>query len=330
MLNFHFDSRLRSTLEDGAGLTFLKTDRWKSRKAKTKFFLKSFIRGWSGKVGVALLCFLILLVLSAPVLPIEDPEFIKEISLRNNPPSFEHLFGTDEWGRDMLSRTIWGAQASLLECLGALLIAMFVGAIIGFVSGYYRDQPIGYLLDRITDVFLSTPIILVALFFPIETGSLKWILAVGLSTWAIVAKIVRSQVLVTMEKPYIESARAVGASDMRIFLTCILPDIANIIAANIVYVVSIVMAIQTSLDFFGFKRFLWSRGPELPPVLIAPVISWGSLLSYNITSFLALETWWTVIPPLVCLMLLGLSLILIGNKLHEVLNPEAGTRLSVF
>ncbi|NWG10466.1 ABC transporter permease [Candidatus Bathyarchaeota archaeon] len=242
--------------------------------------------------------------------------------LRNQPPSLEHLFGTDEYGRDVLSRTIWASRVSLLESLGALFVAILAGTAIGMISGYYRDQPVGYMLDRVTDVFLSVPVIFVIVFFPIETGSLKWILAVGLSTWAIMAKIVRSQVLVTREKTYIESAKALGASDSRIFLSYILPDVMGVIAANMVYIAGLVILIQTTLDFFGFKRFLWSKDPGLPPVTVAPTLSWGSILAYNMPTFLSLDTWWVVLPPLSCIVLLGLSLILVGNKVTELLNPH--------
>jgi peptide/nickel transport system permease protein len=324
--NYQLDPRLGRSMTDGAGFSDLfKSVRWKSRKIKLKAFLTSFMRGFSGKLGLVIILFLIALAVLAPFLPLRDPKLI-DYTQKNQSPSLEHLFGTDEFGRDVLSRTIWAAQVSLVESLGALIIAIVVGTLVGMVSGYYRDQPLGYFLDRVTDVFLSVPLIVVVLFFPIETESLKWVLAVGLSAWAIVAKVVRSQVLVTREKPYFESAKAVGVGKIRIFLFYILPDAMGVIAANMVYVAGIIIAIQTSLDFFGFKRFLWSRDPEVRPVMIAPTLNWGSMLSYNLSSFLSLHTWWTVVPPLVCITLLGLSLILIGNKTTEVLNPQIGSQ----
>jgi peptide/nickel transport system permease protein len=322
ILHFHLDPRLAKSMTDGAGLgSFSEGLRWRSRKAKIKTFVKSFSQGLLGKLGLALMLLLISLAVLAPFFPLKDPE-LAHPRMTNQPPSCEYLFGTDEYGRDVLSRTIWAARASLLEILGALIISIFVGTLVGMISGYYRDQPIAYLLDRVTDVFLSVPLIIVALFFPIEAGSLKWILSVGLSTWAIVAKTVRSQVLVTREKPCIEGAKAIGAGKTRIFLNYVLPDTIGVITANMLYIAGIVILIQTSLDFFGFKRFLWSTDPGRPPVWVAPTLSWGSMLSYGFSTVLNLKTWWVVIPPLTCLGLLGLSLFLIGEKVTEVLNPQ--------
>ena len=165
-------------------------------------------------------------------------------------------------------------------------------------------------------------------FFPFEIGDpysnvayLKWILAVGLSTWGISSKLVRSQVLLIKEKPYIETARASGAGDGRVLLHYILPEAFSIIASSVIYTVAIVLSVQSSLDVFGFRRFIWSRSPDLPPVTTAPFVSWGTMLSYG-TMYARLEAWWTVLPPAFCIVLLGLSLTLIGNKVADALNPK--------
>jgi len=322
VLSYQLDPRLRKSMTDGAGFAlFPESLRWKSRKLKLKTFLASFMRGLSGKIGLAIILILACLGALAPFLPLSNPELI-DLTLKNQPPSLEHPFGTDELGRDVLARTIWATRVSLVETLGALIIAILAGTLVGMLSGYYRDQPIAYLLDRLTDVFLAVPLIVVALFFPIEAGSLKWIISIGLSTWAIVAKIVRSQVLVTREKAYIESAKAVGAGKARIFLNYVLPDTIGVVAANMLYIAGIIVLIQTTLDFLGFKRFLFSKDPELRPVTISPVLSWGSMLSYNLPTFLSLKTWWVVVPPVTCIILLGLSLVLIGNKITYVMNPQ--------
>jgi len=96
-----------------------------------------------------------------------------------------------------------------------------------------------------------------------------------LSTWAIVAKVVRAQTLVTLEKAYIEAAKAIGASKTRILIYHVLPDMIGVVVANFIYVAGLVIMIQTSLDFFGFKRFLFSTDPNLIPVKVAPVLTWG-------------------------------------------------------
>ncbi len=321
--NYGLDPRLSRSMTDGAGLSrsSIYSQRISSKARRIKRLAKRFIKGFSGKAGSAILLFFVFLIVLAPILPMADPE-LQQPTARNQPPSAEHFFGTDELGRDVLSRSIWAAKHSLLESLGALLIAVLIGAFVGMVSGYMRDRPIAYLLDRLTDVFLSVPLILVAFFFPMEPSSLKWVLAVGLSTWAIVAKVVRAQTLVTREKAYIEAAKALGASKTRILIYHVFPDTIGVIAANIIYVTGLVIMIQTSLDFFGFKRYLFSTDPNVIPVKVAPVLTWGSMLSYSASGIINLGIWWTAIPPITCIALFGISLVLIGNKIADIFSPQ--------
>jgi len=96
----------------------------------------------------------------------------------------------------------------------------------------------------------------------------------------------------------------------------------GVVAANFIYVAGLVIMIQTSLDFFGFKRFLFSTDPNLIPVKVAPVLTWGSMLSHSSSSIINLKTWWTAIPSIACIALFGISLVLVGNRIADVFSPQ--------
>jgi peptide/nickel transport system permease protein len=329
-----------------------------SRKKRLAFFFRNFKKGKIGLIGLAILSFFVAIALLAPFLPIADPD--KQFVPVNNPKppdvSLEkilsyyfftgnirirlvqsapllpsHWLGIDDKGRDVFSRVIWGAWASLFEGITTTLIAMSFGCLVGLLAGYYQGRWFAYILDRITEVFLSMPILVFIIFFPLEIGEtyydiravLRWILAIGLATWAITAKLVKSQVILSKEKPYIEAARAMGANDRHIIWHYILPDAIPVMASSVLYIATIVLAMQSTLDFFGYRRFVYmGHDPGLPALTDAPYVSWGTLLSYGTLYQSLTLNWWMIVPPAFCIALLGLSMVLICNKVADALNPE--------
>jgi len=317
---------------DGAG--FERLDRKeRGRKLFQPFhkkvlkFLKEFMRGYSGKIGLGIILFFAISALIVPYLPLPNPSYLGPgRPSPNQPPSLNYLLGTDEFGRDMLAMILWGARASLIVGLGAVALALTIGCLVGLFSGYYSDRWIGYLLDRITDLFLSVPIIVIAVYFPNihpygDPTPFKWILAVGLTTWTIAAKLVRAQVISAKEKPFIEASRAAGAGTAHILFRCLLPDCVPAVASSMPLLAVTALSMQSCLDYIGFQRSLWSR---IGPVLLAPYTSWGTILSYGAQAF-SLKLWWLIFPPAICISLLGLALIAIGNKMMEVANPRLST-----
>ncbi len=270
-----------------------------------------------GILGISILSFFIIIAVIAPYLPLANPEKMTT-PFKANPPSSGHWLGTDEFGRDILSRLIWSTRVSLFECLGALTISLSIGCLVGILSGYFYGQWYAYILDRLTDMFLAIPLITFIMFFPLPPGSYKWVIVTGLATWGITAKLVRSQVLTIRDKLYVQAAKSAGASTGHILLYHVLPEALPVLSSSIIYTAITVITIQSSLDFFEFRRFVWD---PFNVVRIAPVLSWGTLLSYG-TIYGGLKYWWTIIPPAICMTLLGYSLILISNTLMEAFNPQ--------
>jgi len=313
------DPRIRV---DGAGLKrFKRKARGQSFCKKILNFLKEFMRGYSGKFGLGVILFFAIAGLIAPYLPLANPFNPLESGASLQPPSPNHLLGTDQYGRDLLAMILWGARASLAEGLGAVALALAIGYFVGVISGYYSNRWIGYLLDRITDLFLAVPIIVIVVYFPMDAGPLKWILAVGLTMWPLTAKLVRAAVISNKDKPFIEASRAVGAGDAHILVHCLLPDCIPAAASSMILLAVSALSVQSCLDYLGFQRNLWSR---IDPVLLAPYMSWGTILSYTTEAFSHMR-WWLIFPPAICIALLIFALIAIGHKTMEVTNPRLAT-----
>jgi len=324
------DPRIRT---DGAGLPIRGDETGRLRMSlplRKRFleFLRGFMKGYSGKFGLGVILFFALAGLLVPYLPIPDPSKIG-VTMPDpfQPPNLNHLLGTDEYGRDMLAMILWGARSSVIEGLGAVALALVIGYFVGLFAGYLNDHWIGYLLDRATDLFLSIPIIVVAVYFPnilsTETSALKWLFAVGLTTWPFTAKLVRAAVISAKDKPFVEASRAAGAGRIHIMFRVLLPDCLPAAASSLPLLAVTALSIQSSLDYLGFQRNLWSR---VDPVLLAPYSSWGTILSYGAQSFFA-KKWWVMFPPAICIALFGLALIAIGNKTMEVVNPRLSRTL---
>jgi len=328
-----------------------------SRKRRLGLFWRNFKKGKSGLIGLAILSFFIIAALLSPILPIADPEKVFPPTYAPQPPSPyfntlltnyffsgdikicflsrvpqlpSHWLGTDEYGRDVLSRIVWGTRVSLFEGIAATSLAMLIGCFIGLIAGYYQGRWFAYLLDRITEVFLSMPILIFIIFFPLQIGDIyydiravfRWVLAVGVSTWAITAKLVRSQVILAKEKPSIEAAKAIGANDRHILWHYVLPEAIPVMVSSVVYIATIVLAMQSTLDYFGFRRNWWSHSLDAPALKSAPYVSWGTILSYGTINASLVMPWWTLLPAAFCIALLGLSMVLISNKVADALNPE--------
>jgi peptide/nickel transport system permease protein len=287
-------------------------------------FLKKFMRGYSGKFGLGVILFFAIAGLIVPYLPLPNPSYMS-VPNALQPPSLNNLLGTDYLGRDMLAMILWGARASLIEGLGGVVLALTIGYFVGLFSGYYNNRWIGYLLDRITDLFLSAPIIVIIVYFPnvvpYYLAFVKWVLAVGLTLWPLTAKLVRSAVISAKDRAFIEASRAVGAGDTHILLRCLLPDCVTAAASSMPLLAVTALSIQSCLDYLGFERRLWSH---IDPVLMAPYTSWGTIMSYNVEAFSRMR-WWIMLPPGICITLLVLALIAIGNKTMEVTNPRLAT-----
>jgi len=223
------------------------------------------------------------------------------------PPSLEHPFGTDDLGRDVFSRSIYGARTSLIIGLSAALIAITIGLIVGIISGYIGGV-VDDLLMRITETFQVIPRLVLATVAAAFFGPsiLNVILIIGGLSWTRTARVVRSIVLSLRELPYIEAARALGASSGRIMSRHILPATLPIATTMVGYETAVAILIEASLGFLGLSD------PELE--------SWGKIIHDGQRYFM--WGWWIAIIPGVMLSILIVSINVLTDNISYLLNPK--------
>lgn len=270
-------------------------------------------------VGLVTLVFIVLATMLGPyiwTLPTNDIDFSRSL-LR---PSFEHPFGTDDLGRDLLARALSGGRISIAVGLSAVLIAITLGTTIGALAGYFGrlDSP----LMRLTDLFLSLPILpllLVIIFLFRDTlraalgpevGIFLMIVAViGILNWMAVARLVRAQFLSLKQKEFVEAARAVGDPDMRIIFKHILPNVLSPVLVAATIGVGGAILTESTLSFLGL-----GFPPDLP--------TWGRLL-YDGKDYIDFAPHWALFPGM-CIFLTVLSINFIGDGLRDALDPRRG------
>ena len=258
-------------------------------------------------IGTTLIVVLITLALLAPVLPIADPEQ-QNTAVETKGPSWTHWFGTDNLGRDVFSRIIWGARISLLVGTVTVLLSLLIGMTLGLTAGYFGGK-IDYLISGTIDLFWTFPAFLLALAFAAALGPslTNVMLAISVSYWAGFARLVRGQSLTVRERLFVEASRALGANNRRIMFTHVLP---NCLAPLIVWAsigVADAITIESSLSFLGV-------GTQ------PPAASWGYML-YRGRTFIEEAPWIATFPGLAILVaILGFNLL--GDGLRDVLDPR--------
>jgi len=266
-----------------------------------------------GMIGLfMLLVFVVLALFAEFIAPYGEWELLTGKAFE--PPSLRHLFGTDELGRDIFSLVIYGTRVSLIIGITAALLSTIIGGLVGLVAGYFGGA-VDDILMRITDAFLVIPaivlmIILAAILGPSFTNM---ILVIAVVTWPPIARVIRSQVLVVKELPYVEAARAVGCSDFYIMFKHILPNVTPLLFANMILQVSNAVLSEAALSFLGLGD------PHHT--------SWGMILHYaHGSGAIAAGYWWYVLPPGICILLLVLAFVFVGYALDEIVNPRLRKR----
>ena len=257
-------------------------------------------------LGFIIILFMILVALLAPVLPIADPkEMSDDLFL---PPSSEHWFGTDENGRDVFSRVLWGARVSLMVATFAVLMSMVIGITLGLTAGYFGGK-VDYLITGAIDLFWTFPPFLLALAFAAALGAglFNVVLAISISYWAGFARLMRGQALSMRERQFVEASRALGAKNWRIMFTHVLP---NCLAPLIVWAsigVADAITIESSLSFLGV-----GTKPPTP--------SWGWMLQSGLLHLGS--AWWISTFPGVAMVFTILGFNLLGDGLRDVMDPR--------
>ena len=260
-----------------------------------------------GVLGLAIIVLFVLVAVLAPLIAPYDPAQQSWTSIRK-PSSLAHWFGTDESGRDLLSRVIFGGRASLLAGVVSVTIALGLGVPIGLLAGY-GGRWIDAVLSRIADAMLAVPFLILAIALAAFLGpSLQnAMIAIGLTTAPIFVRLTRGQVMAVMVEDYVEAARAVGNPPVRIAFRHILPNILPALIVQSTLSIATAIIAEASLSFLGLG--------QQPP---AP--SWGSMLNAA-QRFLTLSPWLAVWPGL-AIFLVVLSFNLLGDALRDALDPR--------
>ena len=270
------------------------------------------IRRWPVIPGV-ILTTLALCAIFAPILAPHDPLF-SVLRDRNTVPmwyddgSSEYIIGADPLGRDLLSRIVYGARVSLTLALGALVIGLTAGTVVGIVAGYGGGL-IDEILMRLVDVSLAVPFILVALVVVIALGqSYTTMFAIlAFSTWGAFARQVRGEVLQLKEMDYVALAKVAGASPVRISIKHLMPGLANTLIVVATFRAGLIIMTESVLSFLG---------AGVPP----PTPSWGVMVSAG-RDYLA-TAWWVAFFPGMAILLTVLALNFLGDWLRDRLDPR--------
>lgn len=278
-----------------------------SSKGQLKEICKRFMRNRAAVVGLVIIVFLIILAIFPG--QISSPDYITQrLRERYLKPSAEHWLGTDDIGRDIFTRIVWGARTSLTIGLSAVVIACVIGTTIGCIAGFYGGW-IDNVLMRLVDILLAVPNLLLGISIVAALGNsiFNLILAIGLGSMPAFARVTRSSVITVRGQQYIEAARSTGASNLRIIWKYVLPNsLAPIIVQVSMGIANAILTIS-GLSFIGLG-------------VPAPTPEWGSMLSSG--RLYIRDHWHLVTFPGVAIMITVFAFNLFGDGLRDALDPR--------
>jgi peptide/nickel transport system permease protein len=259
--------------------------------------------------GMVLVAVFIIFALFAPWIAPQNPSNI-DLPSRLQPPSRTHWFGTDELGRDIFSRVIYGARISMLVGGSVVAGSLLLGLVLGSITGYYGGMADKFFNVIVMNAFLSFPGILLAIAFVafLGPGIFNLILALCIGGWVGYARLVRAQVLAVKEKEFVEAARALGASDWRIVTRHILPNIIQPVIVQAAIGMAGAVLAEATMSFLGLG---------VPP----PTASWGSMLNDGRAHLF--DAPHLVLFPALAVMLAVLSFNFIGDALRDYMDPRS-------
>ena len=269
-----------------------------------------FGRNRSGVIGLIILLAVIVLAILAPVIaPASLLDVTKVTAGQNQPPSWEYPLGTDPAGRSVLVMLLWGSRVSLLVGFSATAVSMIIGTIVGMAAGHFTGITQAVLM-RIIDFFLVLPALVLAIVLStvLARGVLTIVIAIGVTSWASTARLVRSQTLTIESRPYIERAWALGSGHGHVLGRHILPAVMPLVLANTTLAVGSAIISESTLSFLGLGD--------------PTQMSWGTMLKSALdTGAATAGYWWFVLPPGVAIVLVVLCFTLVGRATEAVVNP---------
>jgi len=280
-------------------------------------FLHALVRSRSGLIGMVLIVLFVSAAVFAPMLDLPNP-LRGDLKARLAPPAWTGLFapgvhplGTDQLGRDILSRIIYGSQITLTVAAYAVVLGGIVGVLLGIVAGYFRG-PVDRILMRLVDIQLAIPLMLLALLVVAALGPslTNLVVVLAVTSWIRYARIIRGQVLALREREFVQSARAIGASTTRIMLRHILPNVMTPALVVATLELARIIIMDAALSFLGLG-------------VQPPAASWGRMLAEG--RVYISTAWWIVTFPGLAILLTVLSVNLVGDWLRDYFDPRLRT-----
>lgn len=277
------------------------------RKEQNAILIRQVLGNRSLVIGFVIVLFLALVALVGPFLVPYEPNTMDVVN-RLQGPSSEHWFGTDNLGRDVLTRIVYGAQISMSVGFSVALISSFFGLVVGIYASYYRW--LDHVLMRIADGIMAFPGLLLALALMAALGAQasNVVIAVSIVATPYIARVVRSEALALKEQTFVEATRALGASNTRIIWLHIAPNTLSSLIVQATFVFAEAIIIEAALSFLG---------AGVPP----PGPSWGNILSDGKNYIF--QSWWMTFFPGITIILAIVGLNLFGDGLRDLLDPHS-------
>jgi peptide/nickel transport system permease protein len=279
-------------------------------RSNSKRALGRFRRNRLAAAGATVIVLLILVAFLAPLLAPQSPTQPDMRAVRAA-PSASHWLGTDEVGRDVWSRLIYGARTSLSVGFGAVAIAVVIGTLLGGFAGFYGAW-VDQVIMRVTDTVMSVPPLLMIIVFVSLVGpSLQTVIVViALMTWPATARLVRGQFLTLREREFVLAARVLGAGDWRIIGRHVLPNLLGPLSVVATFGVASAILVEAGLSFLGLG-------------IKPPLSSWGVMINSAQSSNVLINLLWLWVPPAVAISLTVLAVNFVGDGLREALDPRS-------
>ena len=278
------------------------------KQGQAKEILRRLRKDKGAMVGLAILIVLVLVIVFADQIAPYEMSIKQDVFNKLQPPSAEHIMGTDTFGRDVLARLVHGARTSLTVALLASITSCIFGSLLGAIAGYFGGK-VDMLIMRALDIFMSVPDLLFTMVVVAALGSSipVLIVAMTLAYFTNYVRLVRSEVLNLCEQEYVEASRAGGASPMRIILTHIVPNAMGIILVNLTLNVASLVIYQSSLSFIGLS-------------LPQPMPDWGSMLA-DARQYM-LRAPYLMAFPAIAIVLTAFAVNLLGDGLRDAMDPR--------
>lgn len=274
-----------------------------------KLFFHLLLQHSMGRIGLVLIVFIVIGALFAPVLRTMDPQKAGKPEDILLSPSGQHWLGTDDLGRDVWSQILYGSRISLMIGLITAFVTVVTGTLVGLTAGYFGGW-VEEILIKIIDFFMMLPVLPLMIILAAVLGPSLWniILVISVVSWPTTARVVRSQVLSIKERPYVEAARCIGASNVKLMFGEIMPNVLALMFAQAVLMITYAIYDEAILAFLGLGD--------------PTRISWGSMLHFAFESGVMARSPWWIGPPILGIIVLIVGFSLMGTAVTDVMTPE--------